>query len=144
MHCNEFHKSSCNCNIKKNYTPWCENSRFKIQNLWLLPQKRVLVPKICFFVCVLEKVSSYTWWWWKKSPIEVSSLFSHLKMSKNLEESVKMPKKIWNLAKSEYYPPRHPGTYHCIIIIQVITRITNFPLLMPNASSSIVVNFISF
>ncbi len=82
----------------------------------------------------------------KKLLIEVSSLFGHLKMSENLEESVKMQQKIWNSAKSEYYLSRHPGMYKYkrIIIIQVTLWITDSPLLIPTASSSIVVNFISF
>ncbi len=67
-------------------------------------------------------------------------------MSKNLEESVKMLQKIGNAAKSEYYPPRHPGMYEriIIIIIQVTMRITDSPLLIPTILSSIVVNFITF
>ncbi len=47
------------------------------------------------FLLLSEKISSYTWWWWKKSLIEVPSLFGHLKMSENSEESVKMQQKIW-------------------------------------------------
>ncbi len=85
---------------------------------WLLPRKRVLAPKIFFFsFFVVEKISSYTWWWWKKLSIKVSSLFGHLKMSKNWEESVKMPQKIWNSAKSEYqqqlvHQPWNVRMYH--------------------------------
>ncbi len=87
-------------------------------------------------------------------------------------KSVKVPQKIWNSAKSEYYRLRHhwapslyssctarhlisntppttgtyllnPGLYERIIVIQVTTRITNFALLIPTALSSIIVNFIS-
>ncbi len=60
-----------------------------------------------------------------------------------------MPQEIGNLAKSEYqqqlvYLLLNRGTYEYIIIIQVTTQITNSPLLIPTASSSIIVNFISF
>ncbi len=52
-----------------------------------------------------------------------------------------------NSAKSEYQQQLvHlliPGTYK-LTIIQVTTRITDSPLLIPTASSSIIVNFISF
>ncbi len=82
----------------------------------------------------------------KKVADRISLLFGHLKMSENLEKSVKIPQKIWNSAKSEYYPARHPGMYEhiIIIIIQVTTGITDSPLLIPTASSPIVVNFTSF
>ncbi len=60
-------------------------------HMWLLPQRHVLAPKSVF---LSEKTFSYTWWWWKRSPIKVSSLFSHLKMSENLEESVKCRKNL--------------------------------------------------
>ncbi len=58
----------------------------------------------------------------------------------------KMLQKIWNSAKSEYQQQLvhlllNPGMYECIIIIQVTMRITDSPLLIPAASSSIVVNF---
>ncbi len=58
-------------------------------------------------------------------------------------KNVKMQQKNRNSAKSEYYPPRHIETYiRIIIIIQVTTQITDSPLLIPTATSSIVVNFI--
>ncbi len=73
----------------------------------LLLQKHVLAPKIFFFFLPSEKAPLTRGDDKKKSPIEVSSLFGHLKMSKNLEESVKMPQKIWNSAKCDYCPPRN-------------------------------------
>ncbi len=112
--------------------------------MWLLPQKRVLAPKISFlfsffffffFFFLLENISSYTWWRWKKSSIEVSLFFGNLKMNENLEKSIKMQQKIWNSAQSEYYPPRHPGTYERIIIIRVTMRITDSSLLIPTVLS---------
>ncbi len=63
--------------------------------MWLLPQKHVLEPKIRTFwlfffvgknpllhVAMMKKIAD-----------EVSLLFGHLKVSENLEESVKMPQK---------------------------------------------------
>ncbi len=74
--------------------------------MWLLPQKRVLAPEICFFLFVgknlllhmvmLEKVADrgFLAFW----PFENEWKF---------RKCVKLPQKIWNLAKSKYYPPRH-------------------------------------
>ncbi len=73
--------------------------------MWLWPQKRVSRPKIRFFfvrknlllhMVMLEKVADWgflTFW-----PFENEWKF---------RKSVKLPQKICNLAKSEYYPPRH-------------------------------------
>ncbi len=94
----------------------------------------------CFF-CVGKK-SPYIRGDDEKAPLEVSSLFGQLKMSENLEESVEMLRKIWNLAKNEYqqqlvYLLLNPGTYERIII-QVTTLINDSPLLILTTSSSIV------
>ncbi len=119
----------------------------------------------CFFFFLLGKIYCYTLWCWKKSPIEVSSLFDHLKMSENLEKA-----EIWqkvNITLPDTIGLRHcifrvlpairfrihqqklvhlllkPGMYERITIIQVTKWITDSPLLIPTTSSSIVVNFIS-
>ncbi len=131
----KFHtKKSAGAHV---YPPSLHNWVMRLQRLirfkyyiWLLPQKCILAHKIgfCWKKSLLTRGDD------EKSPIEVSSLFGRLKMSKNLEESVNMLQKIWNLAKSEYYPPRLPGTYEHIIIIQITTWITDSPLLIPNTS----------
>ncbi len=56
----------------------------------------------------MEKISSYTWWWWKKSLIEVSTPFGHLKMSENLEKSVKIPQKNLKFRKKWVLPSQIP------------------------------------
>ncbi len=77
-----------------------------------------------------EKISSYTWWWRKKSPIEVSSHFSHLKMSENLEGSVKMLKK-WVSATTGTCPTKswNVRTYHYHTSYYVDHR---FPIIKTN------------
>ncbi len=51
----EISMSYCEC--QKN---WPKMSKFPNHYMWLLPQKRFLVPKIFF---LSEKISSYTLWW---------------------------------------------------------------------------------
>ncbi len=76
--------------------------------MWLLPQKHVLAQRISFLrfffvgknllllMVMLEKVvdRGFLAFW----PFENEWKF---------RKSVKLSQKIWNLAKSEYYPPRH-------------------------------------
>ncbi len=109
------------------------------------PQKHVLVHKISlfffFFFFFWKKISSYTWWWWKKLPIEVFLAFWPFENERKCRRNCKNATKIWNLAKSEYQQRLvhfllNPETYKRIIIIQVSTWITNFPLLIPTLSSS--------
>ncbi len=106
---------------------------------------------------------------WKKSPIVVSLLFGHLKMSENLEKTKNCRKKseicqkvnitipdtiglhhciLYELLPAIWFRIHqqqlvhlllNPGTYECIIIIQVTTRITDSSLLIPTTSSSIVI-----
>ncbi len=120
------HSCCCVFRCANRWVVWNFNNTkifcFLIDYMWLLPQKHVLAPKIGIFF-LSKKICSYTWWWWRKSPIKVSSLFGHLKMSENFEGSVKIPE-IWNLKK--WVLPCQIPAYECIIIIiQVTLRITD-------------------
>ncbi len=98
--------------------------------VWLLPQKRILAPKISFsffffffffvgknlllHVVMLENVADrgFLAFW----PFENEWKF---------RKSVKSTQKIWNLAKSEYYPPRHNGAVPLYLLCTACHSISN-------------------
>ncbi len=94
--------------------------------MWLLPQKRVLAPKIGFFVS--KKIFSYPWWWLKKVANQGFLNFRPFENEQKFRTKHKNVTKNLKFGKSEYQQQLvhlllNPGTYERIIIIQVTTLV---------------------
>ncbi len=80
--------------------------------MWPLPLKRVWVPKISFsffflFFFFVGKNLLLHMVTLKKVADRDFLAFLPFENEWKFRKSVKLPQKIWNLTKSEYYPPRH-------------------------------------